>query len=174
MAGSLGRRVGRGVGGTASLCAIRSADQSAPSWQKSYLELSPVDQARFLALRSNGLAEIEVIRGAAKQWPSVEVVSKVSPFDDPELTWVQRQHGVYVNYVGLPSAPNATAVRWLVVFIEPDPKANEPPAPIDDEHHTLSDGMGLHVTVWSQPNEGAVPTEVLAFPVSDGWVQRSR
>ena len=43
---------------------------------------------------------------------------------------------------------------------------------VNYQHHTLPDGTALHVTVWSMANQGPEPTEVLAFPVSEGWVQR--
>ena len=85
----------------------------------------------------------------------------------------RRQHGIYVNYVGVPAAAQGT--RWLVLFIEPAATAFEaktPPPPVDEEHHTLPDGTALHVTVWTTANQGPEPTEVLAFPVSEGWVQR--
>lgn len=139
-----------------------SENSSTSSWQRSYREMNEADQLRFRAIRV-GLLQAEKVRGATGEWPQVL-------FDDAGAKWVMRRHGVYVNYL---AAEGPT--RWLVLFIEPEPKRlNEklPPAPIDEEHHTLSDGTELHVTVWSMPNEGEVPTEVLAFPVADGWVQR--
>jgi len=68
--------------------------------------------------------------------------------------WVQRRQGSSGNYLG-PSEGR----RWLVLFIELDPRASPEKAPPEDsEHHTLSDGTALHVTVWTQslietPNE---------------------
>jgi hypothetical protein len=139
-----------------------ASSQPLASWQRSHREMSEADQRRFRSIRI-GLLQAEKVRGATGQWPEVL-------FDDPQATWVKRRHGVYVNYL---AASGAT--RWLVLFIEPEPKKlNEksPQAPIDDEHHTLCDGTELHVTVWSTPNEGELPAEVLAFPVTEGWVQR--
>lgn len=166
-----GLAAGRTRGGAASV-------ERAP-WQRSWLELPAPEQRRYQAVRE-GILEAENLRASTKQWPSVEALAAegVPPFalDEPTapLTWVQRRLGVYVNYLGVPSS--GAGQRWLVLFIEPAPVAfvtpGEAPPPVDEEHHTLPDGTSLHVTVWTQPNEGPAPAEVLAFPVTDGWTQR--
>ena len=143
---------------------------SAPSWQRSVSTLREGEQTRYRQVRAAVLALEKRRSGAA--WPEVEALAaeQVSPFDEAGVRWVKRQHGVYVNYLGTPRAPEQW--RWLVLFIEPSPTAfKEPPAPNDEEHHTLGDGTALHVTVWTAPNEGPLPDQVLAFPVADGWVE---
>ncbi len=150
-------------------------------WQRSYLELSPDGQRRYRAVRE-GILEAENVRAATKAWPDPSQLKAegVPPFDDESYTWVLRQHGIYVNYVGVRRDGPAEA-RWLLLFIEPEKSAFDakaPPPPVDEEHHTLPDGTALHVTVWttggaSASNEAApFADEVLAFPVSEGWVQR--
>lgn len=144
-------------------------------WQRSFRELSDGEQRTFRYLRE-ALFEVEHARVEAGVWPEPPALAaaQVEPFRQDELapprTWVKRQHGVYTSYVGVPDV-GAAAERWLVLFIEPT--TNEPAPPEDEEHHTRADGVPLHVTVWSQPNDAEpVPDEVLAFPAAMGWVQR--
>jgi len=151
----------------------REAHQEAvasPSWQRSVSSLSPTEQRRYRTMRA-GILAVEK-RRSGRAWPEVEALAAegVTSFDDPTMRWVKRQQGVYVNYLGLPREVGAW--RWLVLFIEPSAAAfKEPPAPEDDEHHTLADGTALHITVWTAPNEGPEPEELLAFPVTDGWYE---
>lgn len=149
-------------------------ESHAPAWQRSYLELSQAEQRRYRQIRE-GVLEAENARSLTRQWPEPKALAAqgVPPFEAPDLVWSMRQHGVYVNYLGVPRSGGG--LRWLVLFIEPEASAFDskmPAAPVDEEHHTLPDGMALHVTVWSQPHEGTLPPEVLAFPVAEGWVQR--
>jgi hypothetical protein len=149
-------------------------EPQAPAWEHSYLELTQPQQLRYRLIRE-GLLEAENVRSRTGQWPSPESLAAdgIPPFEANDLRWSMRRHGIYVNYVGIPTG--AAEPRWLIVFIEPEAVAFEakaPPPPVDEEHHTLPDGTALHVTVWSSPNEGPVPSEVLAFPVSEGWVRR--
>lgn len=175
-----------------ALAARRVSGPSGPPevapWQRSYLELSTADQRLYRELRE-GILEAENLRAATKQWPAVAELAEagVAPFAPdgltPALTWTRAQHGVYVNYLGVP-ADGAAGLTWLVLFIEPEPpvlSAKEPPPPVDEEHHTLPDGTALHVTVWTKPGTGApapssaaavVNAEVLAFPVAEGWSWR--
>jgi hypothetical protein len=75
-----------------------------------------------------------------------------------------------VNYEG-----EGEGLRWLVLFLEPDPRlVAEKAPPEDDEHHTLSDGTPLHVTVWTQPLTEAPSDQLTAFPAAEGWVERVR
>lgn len=125
-------------------------------------ELSKVEQQRYAEIRAS-LREAERGRSVSKRWPA--------EFTAPGITWVQRGQGLYVNYLGVPAEP--MRLRWLVLFIEPEPSAIKDPAPPeDDEHHTLSDGTALHVSVWTAPNDGPVPEVVLPFPAAEGWIQR--
>lgn len=79
-----------------------------------------------------------------------------------------RNQRTAINYVG-----EGEGLRWLVLLLEPDPRAApEKAPPEDDEHHTLSDGTPLHVTVWSQPLSELTAQLVTAFPATEGWVER--
>lgn len=162
----------------AAVVAVRhtrvAAAPQAPAWEHSFLELSQADQLRYRLVRE-GVLEAENRRSGPRDWPEPSVLAGegVPPFDAPDLRWSRRQHGIYVNYLGVPLTGQGT--RWLLLFIEPEPTAFEakaPPPAVDEEHHTLPDGTALHVTVWTTASQGPEPTEVLAFPVSEGWVQR--
>ena len=127
-------------------------------------DLKAPDQATHAKIR-DALRAAERVRSDTKQWPPALGVEG--------LTWTQRRHGVYVNYVGVPADP--LRLRWLVLFIEPEPSPIVDPAPPeDDEHHSLPDGTALHVTVWTAANAGPVPEVVLPFPAAEGWTQRLR
>lgn len=143
-------------------------------WQHSFREL-PADEQRVFRHLREALVELEHARVTEGAWPSAEALKTigVEPFREDELTaprtWSVATQGVYTSYVGLPVEPSA--LRWLVLFIEPS--TNEPAPPEDEEHHTLLDGTPVHVTVWTQPNtEPPVTGEVLAFPAAEGWSQR--
>lgn len=111
------------------------------------------------------LRAAERVRSDTKQWPAA--------LDAEGFTWTLRRHGIYVNYVGVPTDP--TRARWLVLYIEPEPAPIADPAPPeDDEHHTLPDGTALHVTLWTAENAGPVPEVALPFPAAEGWTQRLR
>ena len=130
----------------------------APVWA-----LDERDQRRFGQLRA-AIRQAEQVRGVTRQWPA-----ELTPAAD--CSWSLRRRGVYVNYLGLPAAPGG--LRWLVLFIEPEPSAiKDPPPQEDDEHHTLPDGTAVHVSVWTAPDSGPLPLELLPFPAAEGWVQR--
>ena len=79
-----------------------------------------------------------------------------------------RRQGATINYVG-----ESEGLRWLVLYLEPDPRMERTAAPPeDDEHHTLADGTGLHVTLWTQPLSEPTTELVTAFPGAEGWVER--
>lgn len=144
-------------------------EAAAPPWQRSWLELSPAQQRHYRELRE-GLLEAENLRAEAKAWPEVAALeAQGAPGFGPG--WELRRQGVYATYLG-----EAAGLRWLVLFIEPSPPAfgaaAEAPAPTDEEHHTLPDGTALHVTVWTQDATAPRPQGVLAFPVTEGFVQR--
>ncbi len=125
-------------------------------------ELSPQEQERF-ALIQKEIRQAERARAATHAWPNL--------FEVPGLPWVHLGTGLYVNYLGIPAEPDR--LRWLVLFIEPEPAALKEPAPPEDlEHHTLSDGTALHVSVWTAENTGPVSTTVLPFPAAENWTQR--
>ena len=146
------------------------------AWQRSWLQLPTSGQRLYRQLRE-GILEAENVRAATGAWPEPAALAAdgVPPFAadalGSALTWTKRQHGVYVNYLGVPSGAGP---RWLVLFIESEPGLlrgpGEQPPPVDEEHHTLPNGLALHVTVWtSQTTPG---DEVLAFPVAEGWTQQ--
>jgi hypothetical protein len=131
-------------------------------YQARVVELPATEQERFAQIRA-ALREAEKIRAASRQWPA--------EFGAPDVKWIQRGQGLYVNYLGVPDAPSR--LRWLVLIIEPEPSALKDPAPPEDEeHHTLSDGTAVHVSVWTTPNEGPIPQVVLPFPAAENWTQR--
>lgn len=126
--------------------------------------LAPAEVERMTQVR-DALRVAEQARSARRRWPA--------EFAAPGLTWTQRGQGLYVNYLGVPADPKGA--RWLVLVVEPEPAPIRDPAPPeDDEHHTLADGTGLHVTVWTQPNDGPLPLDVLPFPAAEGWLQLLR
>ncbi len=144
-------------------------------WQRSFRELPQAEQRTFRHLRE-ALPELERLRVETGRWPEPQTMrdERVEPFREDELTtprvWTLRQHGVYASYVGVPVADLA-AQRWVVLLVEPS--TNEPAPPEDEEHHTRADGVPVHVTLWSQPNDAEpVPDEVLAFPAAQGFLQR--
>lgn len=146
---------------------LRRADPTPPllPFQSRVGELRGPDQERHEQIRA-ALREAERERSASKTWPPALSV--------PGLTWTMRAHGVYVNYVGVPAqAPGG--LRWLVLIIEPEPgPLTDPVPPEDDEHHTLADGTGLHVTVWTSPVGGRPVELVLPMPAAEGWTQQVR
>lgn len=148
-------------------------------YQQHFSVLDDANQRRFLELRE-GILEIENIRGSTGRWPSIETLRAqalppvVSGLPDASpLTWEMREHGDYVNYTALPQ--DNLGQQWLILFIEP-PKGllkapNEPPAPVDEEHHTLSDGTALHVTVWARDASSGALQGVLPTPAMDNFTQ---
>lgn len=138
---------------------LRATVAPAPAWQRPVSELSE-EQRRFHARLRGQLGAAERARGQSGTWPPAPGL-----FGD---AWLMRRQGIYVNYLGA-----SEGLRWLVLFIEPDPRAPpEPPPPEDAEHHTLSDGTALHVTVWTQPLTEPPTDLVTAFPAAEGWVER--
>lgn len=137
-----------------------AADAGAP-WQRPVSELTAGQQRLHARLRAQ-LRDAERGRAEAKAWPPA------AGLFPPGFTL--RQRGLTVNYLG-----EAEGLRWLVLFLEPDPRLpGEPPPPEDDEHHTLRDGTALHVTTWTQPLSEPPPADVTAFPAAEGWVERVR
>lgn len=135
------------------------APAPAPSWQRPVSELSAAQQ-RFYALLRGQLRQAERERASTKSWPSATGVFPGG--------WKLLRQASYVNYSG-----ESEGLRWLVLFIEPDPRAAAGKAPPEDEeHHTLSDGTALHVTVWTQPPTEPPGEQVTAFPAAEGWVER--
>lgn len=154
------------VVGVGALSWLRRAPPTARAellpYQARVADLPGVERVRHAEVRA-ALALAEATRAETQKWPST--------FGVEGVTWVQRRHGLYVNYLGVPADP--ARLRWLVLVIEPEPTALKDPAPPpDDEHHTLADGTALHVTVWTAPNQGPVPEVVLPLPAAENWTQQ--
>ncbi len=126
-------------------------------------ELPGEERQRFSKVQAQ-LRLNEQQRGGKGAWPSAFL-------DGPDVAWSLMAHGPYFMYLGVPADP--VRLRWLVLVIEPEPSAiKDPVPPEDEEHHTLSNGTGLHVGVWTAPNSGPLPQGVLPFPAAEGWTQR--
>ena len=128
------------------------------AWQRPVSELTDAQRAMFTELRAS-LRTAEAQRAATHEWPSLDLTRNAR--------WALRRQRLAINYVA-----EAEGLRWLVLFLEPDPRLHEPAPPEDEEHHTLADGTALHVTVWTQPLDTPRVDEVTAFPAAEGWVER--
>ena len=132
---------------------------SMPGWQRPVSELTVAQQELHGQLRK-GLRAAELSRSETKSWPAPQGIFPSG--------WVLRRQGTTINYVG-----QSEGIRWLVLYLEPDPRAERTKAPPeDDEHHTLTDGTALHVTLWTQPLSEPTTALVTAFPGAEGWVER--
>ncbi len=129
---------------------------ASPAWQRPVSELTPAQQRVHQQVR-DAILVAEQARGSGP-WPPSFLPG-----------FVFRQQRLHVNYVG-----EAEGLRWLVLFLEPDPRSPPEKAAPDDEHHALPDGTPLHVTVWTQPASAVPPETVTAFPAAEGWVERVR
>ena len=172
------------VGGSAALARARAVPGAAEvppqPWQRSFLELPAEEQLRYRLLRE-AMLEAEALRERPLEWPAPTQLAAQGlwPFaDDPlqgtALAWTLRQERGVVHYLGLPR--DGGALRWLVVFLEPEQRPlrapGEPPPPQDEEHHTLFDGTPVHAQLWTQPDEGPRPDAVGPSPQDEGWTQR--
>ncbi len=128
------------------------------AWQRPVSELDPAQQARWHRVRE-GIGAAEALRAETGAWPAMDLTG--------DARWSLRTGGLAVNYEA-----EAGGLRWLVLFLEPDPRVKEPAPPDDDEHHTLADGTALHVTVWTRSASEPPGEVVSAFPAADGWVER--
>ncbi len=143
----------------AGLLYSRMRPEPRPSWQRRVSELTDSQQKFYAQLRTQ-LRSAEQVRSAKKIWPPAAGLF-------PE-GWALLAQRSTINYVG-----EGEGLRWLVLFLEPDPRAApEKAPPEDDEHHTLGDGTALHVTVWTQPISELSTPLVTAFPATEGWVER--
>jgi len=145
-----------------------------PGWQRPFSELSEADQRFFRQLRES-LFDVERLRALEGTWPEAQRLKDLGLEPFTEEGWKKQAHGVYTTY-SWAGPVDGSAVRWLVLYIEPSPQLladQSPPPPDDEEHHTLRDGTPVHVTVWSIANDGSpMGDEVLAFPAAEGWLER--
>lgn len=144
-------------------------------YQKLFADLPSSDQRMVRNLRE-AMVESENARGRSKQWPEVAALAEqgVAPFaadpiDRDGYAWKLATRGTAVNYLG-----ESKSADFLLVFTEPDPGAlrmpGEKPPPVDEQHHTLSDGTPIHVGIWMRAG-GAPVSHVVPFPATEGWTQ---
>ena len=141
-------------------------------------DVPPAEQRVFRELQE-GLLEAERLRSTTGQWPEVTALAAdgIPPFaPDPtakgaSYRWRMLNQGVFTNYLGIPSTPDAPA--WLLVILEPELGSAPDLAPNDEEHHRLADGTVLHVSVWNVPEASRVSGGLLAIqrPDIEGWTQ---
>jgi hypothetical protein len=139
----------------------------------------PSAEQRIFRELQEGLLEAERLRSATGKWPEVPVLAAdgIPPFaPDPtargaSYRWRVLNQGVFTNYLGIPSTPDAPA--WLLVIREPELGSAPDLAPNDEEHHRLSDGTVLHVSTWNVPEASRVSGGLLAIqrPEIEGWRQ---
>jgi hypothetical protein len=133
------------------------------------------DQRMFRELQE-GLLEAERVRSATGGWPAPAALAaqSIPPFaPDPtrpeNYVWTVTQHGTFVNYRALPSVTGVPA--WLLLIQEPDKGAPPDPAKEDEEHHRLSDGSMLHVSIWTHADGTDLPAHFISLPQVEGWTQ---
>ena len=139
----------------------------------------PSAEQRIFRELQEGLLEAERLRSTTGKWPEVPVLAAdgIPPFAfDPtakgvSYRWRVLTQGVFTNYLGIPSTPDAPA--WLLVIREPELGSAPDLAPNDEEHHRLADGTVLHVSTWNVPEASRVSGGLLAIqrPEIEGWRQ---
>jgi hypothetical protein len=152
-----------------------SGETGLASFQKPFRDLGPHEQRMFRSLQE-GLLEAENLRSASGAWPSPAVLAEqgIPPFAaDPTVresyTWTFHHEGILLNYLGLPAAPGQPA--YLLFIQEPTPGAPPDRAPNDEEHHRLTHGDVLHVSVWMHAPGAKLGDVLYGLPESDGWTQ---
>jgi hypothetical protein len=148
-------------------------------YQRLFIDLPSADQRVVRSLRE-AMLEAENSRAQTKAWPEVAALAQQGippfapdPIDRGAYVWSRNQAGLYVNYRGVPQVADRTEL--LLLFVEPDPSAarmpGDRPPPVDEQHHTLSDGSALHVSLWLRAPGRARDDKVVSFPAADGWTQ---
>jgi hypothetical protein len=122
------------------------------SWQVRLKSLSPEERTGYSQLRKT-TDEAELLFPHSQTWKTHE------PF-------LVKQLSQTINYVGV-----VNGTRWMAVVLLPTDKNEKPPAQDDDEHHTLTNGMPIHVTYWKQPATETHSENVVGFPASEGFLQ---
>lgn len=143
-------------------------------YQKLIRDASPNEQRVFRELQE-ALLEAERIRAETGHWPDVNTLEAegIPPFaHDPtqkvDYTWTSVRQDWAINYMGVPSDPAQPA--WVLVILEPEPGAPADPAPNDETHHRLPDGMTLHVSIWNIPEaKRRGGFAALRLPQNEGW-----
>jgi hypothetical protein len=137
-------------------------------------QLPEADQQVFRTLRE-GLLAAEVDRVRASAWPEPAALAErgVAPFTSDgggaTYQWTRLQQGAIVNYFGQPRDPAAPA--WLLEIQEPEPGMRPDTAPVDEEHHRLSDGTMVHTYVWMHRFGTQIPVGFVRQPQNSGWTE---
>lgn len=133
------------------------------------------DQRMFRELQE-GLLEAERVRSTTGGWPAPAALGEqsVPPFaPDPtrpeKYAWTVTQHGTFVDYRATPAVTGLPA--WLLLIQEPDKGAPPDPAKEDEEHHRLTDGTMLHVSIWTHAEGLDLPAHFISLPQVEGWTQ---
>ncbi len=146
-------------------------------YQVLFRELPNGEQRMFRAMQE-GSNEAVQMRGESGDWPSVGTLAAAGvppfapdPLDKGGYRWADSRDGLFVNYLGVPAAPDR-GPAFLIVMQEPDPVTGERPSPsvADEEHALLPGGKLLHVTYWKRA--GAEPDAATVIdPALQGWQQ---
>jgi hypothetical protein len=137
----------------------------------------PPDEQRMFRELQEGLLEAERVRSASGGWPAPSALAAqgIPPFaldptvKGPSYKWTVTPQGVFVNYRGTPGVTNAPA--WLLLIQEPVRDAPPDPSPEDEEHHRLSGGLLLHVSVWTHADGIDLSSHLVQVPQNEGWTQ---
>jgi hypothetical protein len=140
-------------------------------------DLVSSDQAMVAVLKQS-LLDAEALRTVTGRWPEAPAVTtlpKTAPGGEASLpataySWKRSSVGVVTHYLGLPAA-DASAAAWLIVIREPEPGVPTDSAPNDEEHHRLTDGTVLHVSIWTHRFGGQLGPAFVAQPEAAGWTQ---
>ncbi len=140
-------------------------------------DLVSSDQAMVGVLKQS-LLDAEALRTVTGRWPEAVAVTglpKTAPGGDASLpaaaySWKRSSVGVVTHYLGLP-AEDVSAAAWLIVIREPEPGVPADSAPNDEEHHRLTDGTVLHVSIWTHRFGGQVGPAFVPQPEAAGWTQ---
>jgi hypothetical protein len=170
--------VGAGIVSVAAVYIALNATSSRDStkdllpYQTLAAQLPESDQQLFRTLRE-GLLAAERDRVRSSSWPEPAALAQrgVAPFasDGATYQWTRLQQGAIVNYFGQPGDPSAPA--WLLEIQEPEPGMRPDTAPVDEEHHRLSDGTMVHTYVWMHRFGTQVPVGFVRQPQNSGWTE---
>src|ERR1700690_4494864 len=127
--------------GARGVDAARGAGSGLLPYQVLFRDLPSAEQRLYRAMQE-GAGEAVRVRGTQGSWPSVAALAAagVPPFardvlDKAGFQWRGQNDGLFVNYLGVPSAPGDTPV-WLIFVQEPDRVTGEKPPPpsiVDEE-----------------------------------------
>ena len=137
----------------------------------------PVGELRMFRELHEALLETEVRRATNGAWPEVATLTAegVPPFafdptvKDGRTDWQLLRSGAVINYLGRPQRRDGSA--WLLLIQEPVPGVPPDQNFEDEEHHRLTTGEMLHVSVWVHANGASVAPQLVRVPQSEGWTQ---